>query len=629
MQLHLRGWMWATVAVLATPPAPSQTVDNFFDGSQLQEIRITMAAADWQLLHQNFRDDTYYKADFEWQGIGLKNCGIKDRGTGSRNPIKPGFTINFAKYDSAQRFLGLKTVVLRNFAEDPSMVHERLTMQMFARLGLPYEREVHAKLYVNGSYAGLFLAVEPIDEHFAWTRFDESNGYIYEYKWNGVPFYFDYLGDDPALYVPGIFEAKTQDKAPQAEKIRDMIRTANFASDADFPTGIAQYLDLGEFVTHAAAEQFMGERDGIFNTDGMRNFYLYRRVADDRFFFLVWDKEGTFANGDLSIWSGTDLNILMRRSLAVPEIKQRYLEALAMASQIAGGPGGWLEQQVHFVLNQIRPAVQDDPALVCLVGADYAPCTLERFEQAAQSAVEFAENRSSFVDAELNAAGMILQAEALMPGRVMSAASLAPRLVPGSLARVDVSLSVPSAISATQGGVPAELGGVSVDVAGVKAPVLAVAPDRVLIQVPWEVPCGPASVVVHDSGRATNAISAEIAPSSPGIFVATHADGQAVLASSPAEAGEAIVLYATGLGDTSEVQTTGESASGTGAVFENTVGVLLAGMPVRVLWAGLTPGFVGLQQVNIELPAMVSPGNAALQLTMYDNLGPPYELPLR
>ena len=93
----------------------------------------------------------------------------------------------------------------RNFAEDASMMHERLTMLMFARMSLPYLREAHARFFVNGQYAGIYLILEPIDTRFLNTHFDETDGYLYEFKWTGTPYHFEYLGGDSALYVPTHF----------------------------------------------------------------------------------------------------------------------------------------------------------------------------------------------------------------------------------------------------------------------------------------------------------------------------------------------------------------------------------------------------------------------------------------
>jgi uncharacterized protein (TIGR03437 family) len=70
-------------------------------------------------------------------------------------------------------------------------------------------------------------------------------------------------------------------------------------------------------------------------------------------------------------------------------------------------------------------------------------------------------------------------------------------------------------------------------------------------------------------------------------------------AANPAAAGEAIEIYCTGLGEL--------PAGAAGAIPEVTIG----GRPAEVLFFGDAPGFVGLNQVNVRVPAGVAPGPAA------------------
>ena len=151
--------------LIAARVLSAQTINDFFDGSTLQEFRLTMAAADWQTLHDKYLDKkTNYHCDFTWHGITVKNVGIHTRGTGSLNPIKPGIGIEFGKFVTGQTFLTMDSLVLRNFSEDPTGLHERLAMEIFQRVGLPYLRVMHAKMYVNDQYVGLYEVVEPIDK---------------------------------------------------------------------------------------------------------------------------------------------------------------------------------------------------------------------------------------------------------------------------------------------------------------------------------------------------------------------------------------------------------------------------------------------------------------------------------
>lgn len=110
-----------------TPVVPDQTAP-FFDDSVVHDLYFVINNKDWQTLKDNYLDNTYYPTDFKWQGVIVRNAGIRSRGTGSRNGAKPGLRLDFDRYTANQKFLGLKSVVLRNSSQDPSNMHERLAM---------------------------------------------------------------------------------------------------------------------------------------------------------------------------------------------------------------------------------------------------------------------------------------------------------------------------------------------------------------------------------------------------------------------------------------------------------------------------------------------------------------------
>ena len=137
-----------------TAPAQDPTAP-FFDNTVLHDIYFTVNSKDWQTLRENYLDNTYYPVDFKWGTTTVRNAGIRSRGTGSRSGEKPGLRLDFDRYTSNQKFLGLKSLVLRNSSQDPSNMHEQLSMLLFRRLGLVAPREIYARLFINNVYAGL------------------------------------------------------------------------------------------------------------------------------------------------------------------------------------------------------------------------------------------------------------------------------------------------------------------------------------------------------------------------------------------------------------------------------------------------------------------------------------------
>jgi uncharacterized protein (TIGR03437 family) len=82
----------------------------------------------------------------------------------------------------------------------------------------------------------------------------------------------------------------------------------------------------------------------------------------------------------------------------------------------------------------------------------------------------------------------------------------------------------------------------------------------------------------------------------------------------PTLAGSAVMIYTTGLGATIPLSNTGQ-AGGTSplSITVQTPVVLVDGAPAMVLFSGLAPGFVGLYQVNAQIPAGM-PANPAVSV---------------
>ena len=211
----------------------------------------------------------------------MRNIGVRSRGTGSRSGVKPGLRFDFDRYTTDQKFLGLKSFILRNNTQDPSGMRERLSMELFKRMGLIAEREAHARFYINNTYVGLFTIVESLDKTFLTKNFNENDGHLYEYSFDNTdpaPFNFGYPGSDPALYTPAPFKPETLELDPQGEVFERLFWTANVASDAVWRTSIEEFLDMKKFIRHLAIENFLAEEDGLTGDYGPNNFYFYRFV---------------------------------------------------------------------------------------------------------------------------------------------------------------------------------------------------------------------------------------------------------------------------------------------------------------------------------------------------------------
>jgi hypothetical protein len=400
-------------AVLAQTPAAPDPADAFFNDTVVHEIRLAINTRDWETLKTNYLANDYYPCDFKWGSETVRNVGIRSRGTGSRSGVKPGLRVDFDRYTSSQKFLGLKSFVFRNNTQDQSGIHERVSMLFFKRQGVVASREAHARLYINNAYAGLYTIVEAVDKTFLQKNLSQDNGTLYKYDYNpsDLPYYFEYKGPDQALYVPSPFKPETNETDPQPASLVEMIRTAAEASSGLFRQQMAQYLDLAKFVKHVAIEVFLADNDGFLGNWGMNNFYLYRHGGQNMHTIIPWDKSETFKDGpgypllhNINDVPEADRNRLMLRVLADPELKTLFLDTLLECARSASEPlvtapettptdaRGWLEREIEREYAQIRDAVLDDST---------KSYTNEQFEAAIEAMRVFARERSGFVTAEV------------------------------------------------------------------------------------------------------------------------------------------------------------------------------------------------------------------------------------
>jgi spore coat protein CotH len=380
--------VFSIVMVLApTSGSDAQTTDDLFNEAVLHRIDIAVHSDDWDSLRENFTKDDYYPCDLTWNGVTIRNVGMRSRGLGSRNSAKPGLEIDFAHYSTQGRLLGLKSLVLDNLTTDPSMIRERVAMAFFRRFGVPAPREVHARLFVNGAYAGLYAAVEPVDMTFAKRAVEPGTGTLFEYRWV-QPFKAEYLGPDLELYRP-LFEPRS-DRNHSIFDLYDPIRELFWAVSyaPDFEGTVGALIDLDSTLRVIAAETFLAERDGILGYDGMNNFYLYRSGTTGRHRLLPWDKDNTFYQWDYPIMAGggTD-NRMMIRLMADPALRGQYFGLLTEAVQ-AAVDDDWLAREIALDYEQIREAALADSV---------KPFSHEEFEAAVAELQEFARARTSFV----------------------------------------------------------------------------------------------------------------------------------------------------------------------------------------------------------------------------------------
>lgn len=166
---------------------------------------------------------------------------------------------------------------------DLALVSERTSYYLMTTLGMYSPLAVHAKLFLNGKYLGLYSFVEPVDEIFTNTRFGKDQrlgkGGLYKDLWLN-PIHTA----NPEKYRKGGLKEDNE----FIKQVMTEMQTIPLVGDSP-KEFVNKYFDVQSFINLTAFNTAIG------NTDDWRqkhNFYLYIRLGKSnrkRITFIPWD----------------------------------------------------------------------------------------------------------------------------------------------------------------------------------------------------------------------------------------------------------------------------------------------------------------------------------------------------
>jgi uncharacterized protein (TIGR03437 family) len=230
---------------------------------------------------------------------------------------------------------------------------------------------------------------------------------------------------------------------------------------------------------------------------------------------------------------------------------------------------------------------------------------------------------SVFAQVPQIATGGVIDAAGFTKGQAIAPGSLVSIFGSGLSSALAAADTVPLSMS---------LNGTSVSFNGVLAGLDFVSGGQINAQVPWNVvSSGTLNVVVTTPKGASPAIAVPVAQFSPGIFsippgagyaVAINADGSiaapagaiAGFPTHPAKIGDALVVYANGLGPVDIPVSNGAASLDALRHTITTPVVLIGGKSSQVLFSGLTPQFPGVNQMNVVIPTVTIGNSVSIQV---------------
>jgi uncharacterized protein (TIGR03437 family) len=221
---------------------------------------------------------------------------------------------------------------------------------------------------------------------------------------------------------------------------------------------------------------------------------------------------------------------------------------------------------------------------------------------------------------------------------VVNAADFSGGVAPGGLISVFGAQLSPVNLATSEMPLPTALADSCLSVNGQPIPVLFVSPSQVNAQMPFEA-VGNVTVILRTPGGTSDNYNLQVLPNAPSVFrtgastqntpaVVRNDDGQLVTDSHPIhrKSKTALVIYLTGLGQTTPAVPTGMPAPLSPLATALTrPTVILGGVQLPLLYFGLAPGLVGVNQINVEVPGnvpldwvplVISQGSSSTSLTV-------------
>jgi len=150
---------------LATWPAYTKV----FNDDEIATIHVTADPTQIAALNANPNLATDIKVDFRWIDHHMifdqKNITFKTSGKSSKDYQKQAYKFSFDT-DYNQTFFSRPNLKLRSEATDPTVMREKIYIDMLNAVGVPTQQGAYVRLFVNNNPFGLYLMVDDIKKSF-------------------------------------------------------------------------------------------------------------------------------------------------------------------------------------------------------------------------------------------------------------------------------------------------------------------------------------------------------------------------------------------------------------------------------------------------------------------------------
>lgn len=249
------------------------------------------------LLHpNNLNSDHEYPANMIFRRGSVRDTiqqvGFRLRGNTSRGAGKKSFRISVNTFNQGARYKGFKDFNLIGNHNDPSISRAKIYWELTDRLSAAGARANHTELYVNGTYRGLYVNVEHINDDFVLSRYGNETGNLYKCLYPADLVYISNNPNDYKFISQGrrAYDLQTNTTADNYSDLAHFIRVLHQTPAAQILCALDTVFNVEDYLLALAIDVSTGNWDGYYNKN---NFYLYKNAATNKFEYLPYDVDNS------------------------------------------------------------------------------------------------------------------------------------------------------------------------------------------------------------------------------------------------------------------------------------------------------------------------------------------------
>ncbi|KAF9917423.1 hypothetical protein BX616_001047 [Lobosporangium transversale] len=295
---------------LATYPSKTKA----FKENQIATLHLTAPVADVNAMNSQPEAEKDVKVTFRF--INAKtvytqtNITLNTSGKSSKEFAKQSYKLKFDT-EYGQSFFSRPNIKLRSMATEPTLMREKLYIDMLNSVGVPTQQGSYVRLFINNEPYGLYLMVDDIKKSFIkQTIYGGDNatspGSLVQMNAPMLDQQADlvYKGPTGASYNRETYISQNLGKNTEAEPLGQLIAfmsdlqaydPAKTADPVDYWTS---RLDLDGFLRNMALEYLMGAFDNYWMAGSNYFMYFNPKLGNGgKWQWIPTDFDGTFGNG--------------------------------------------------------------------------------------------------------------------------------------------------------------------------------------------------------------------------------------------------------------------------------------------------------------------------------------------